>query len=177
MDAEKTTSNKPMLLATCLVAGIGVGILGHVLMGDGKATAAPSCAVLDDAGLNKLVSTASTAASGTQAEALMALHAQNIIIISSGNDDWITTRAALSKDLTELMTEKPKINFTSEHQDIDCNMAWSVGHVQSEYTDAKTGKVSQYKNRYTMIFRHENQGWKISHLHFSTPRNAMAAPE
>lgn len=175
MDAEKTTGSNPMLLATCLMAGIGIGILSHVLMGDDKNTAsATACGVLDVAGLNKMVAQASAASSGKDATRLMALYDDQASVIGTAPGEWLKGRSQLMAGIEAMMMLQPRFHFTPKDQGISCAQAWSAGDAQMTWVDRTSGQNISADYRYTLVYRFTQGGWKIAHMHLSAPEKAHA---
>ena len=167
---EKLGTTKPMLLVTCMMAGIGVGILGHVLMGDGAGKGTEVCAPLDVDGLNKMVSDHADAINSGQAMMILAQNTQTDYLgINSTDDDWDVNRDATLVSLNDFVKGKPVAKYTPKTQFIGCNIAYSIGHRDTDWTDPDTKAKMHRQIRYTMIFRHGENGWKIAHMHFSLP--------
>lgn len=167
MEMDKITTNKPIILAASLVVGIGIGMLGHKMMSNSTAENTQSCAALDMAGLNQLVADNGAAVGGGQPMALLGQHAKDSVNISSSNDDWAMNRDALLMNVNDFFKGKPTATYTPKTQYIGCNVAWSLGHRVTNWTDVETKAKMERNTRYTMIFRHEQEGWKIAHVHFS----------
>ena len=175
---EKLGTTKPMLLVTCMMAGIGVGILGHVLMGDGAGKGTEVCAPLDVDGLNKMVSDHADTINSGQAMMILAQTTKTDYVgVNSMDDDWLMTRDATLVSLNDFVKEKPVAKYTPKTQFIGCNIAYSIGHRETDWTDPDTKAKMHRQTRYTMIFRHGENGWKIGHLHFSVPVPTKAAAD
>lgn len=167
MESETKTAHKPMILATCVVAGIGIGLLGHLLLGGGTAEGAEVCAPLDVAGLNKMVDAHANSINAGQAMATVAQYNNEFIGINSMDEDWVMNRDAALVSMNDFLKGKPTAKYSPKTQYIGCNTAWSIGFRDTDWVDqASKSKVHRHA-RYTMIFRHGENGWKISHLHFS----------
>ena len=174
MESVKTTAHKPMILATCVMAGIGIGLLGHMMFGGGTAEGSESCAALDVAGLNKMVNEHANSINAGQAMATVAQYHPEMVGINSRDDDWITSRDAALVAMNDFLKDKPTAQYTPQTQFIGCNIAYSIGHRETDWTDPDTKAKMHRQTRYTMIFRHGENGWKIAHMHFSLPVDITA---
>jgi len=167
MDGQKAASPKPMLLLTCLMAGLGIGILAHTLLGENDAAAKNACGTLDIAGLNKMIADTDKAASSGIAARLVSQYAADAVVIGRDQSEWLKGHSQLMPHIYNMMKSLPNFQLTPKEQGIGCAQAWSAGDALIKWTDAKTSKKMSANYRYSLVYRFENGVWKIAHMHLS----------
>lgn len=109
------------------------------------------------------------------------------------NPDTVTNLFTKDAVLLATVSNKPRLNheqirdyfvgflksspvgrIDSSTVKIDCNRAARLGTWTVTLTDAKTGKQTPVRARYSFIYKYENGQWLIDHLHSSAMPEPLA---
>ena len=168
-DAPASDGQKNLPLIACLVAGMTIGGTAHLLFAGTARSSDMACPTLDVASLNKMVAESSAAASSGKAARLVSLYAADAAVIGTSPGEWLKGHSQLMPAIYDMMKLQPHFVFTPKDQGISCTSAWSAGDAVMDWKDAKSGQKITANYRYTLVYRHENNVWKITHMHLSAP--------
>lgn len=95
------------------------------------------------------------------------LFTRDAVLLATVSNTPRTSPEAINDYFVKFLQGRPVGTIDSSTVKLGCNKASRLGTWTVTLTDPKTGVRNDVKARYTFIYRYENGGWKIDHLHSS----------
>lgn len=96
-----------------------------------------------------------------------ALFTKEPVLLATVSNKPRTTPAGVNDYFVKFLKGSPVAKIDTSTVEIDCKTASRLGTWTVTVTDANTGAKTDIKARYSFIYRYEDGGWKIDHLHSS----------
>lgn len=100
-------------------------------------------------------------------DAVTALFSKEPVLLATVSNTPRTTPAMVRDYFVSFLQASPVGRIETSTTRIDCDTAFRVGTWTVTLTDPATGTSRDVHARYSFIYRHEDGGWKIDHLHSS----------
>jgi len=95
------------------------------------------------------------------------LFTKSAVLLPTVSNQARTTPDGVRDYFVSFLKGSPQARIDSSTIKLDCNSASRLGTWTVTLTDAATGQKRDVKARYSFIYRYEDGGWKIDHLHSS----------
>lgn len=151
------------LIASALIAG-------SLVTGPTDATALSTredCEMASVAQVEELFAGFNAAWATKDPQTVTDLFAPEAVLLATVSNTPRTTPEAVKDYFVGFLTNSPVGKIDTSTTTVGCNIATRVGTWTVSLTNPTTKAVSNVKARYSFIYRHGRDGWKISHLHSS----------
>jgi uncharacterized protein (TIGR02246 family) len=128
---------------------------------------APRCAAVTPAQVEAQFNSFNDAWASKDPARVTSLFTQDAVLLATLSNKPRTTPDAIKDYFVSFLKGSPVGTINSSTIKIGCNSVSRLGTWTVSLTDPKTGVRSDVKARYSFIYRYENGGWKIDHLHSS----------